>query len=201
MAREQRDPREGERDPRDPRQLGDPMDARDRRVLPRDPRDERQPGDPRDTRTLIDATDGLLGRSMPAAIVAWAYMVIGLGLWFQPGRWNRTPAYGILLDIFSQRVWGTLYVAAAIGLAISVWLATNRAFAIIAHITAIALTTVWLTAFIVRYLTDQSTTVVNPVTWTVLLGALVYSALLVDKHKVVDQLPHPPPAQPPDPAQ
>jgi hypothetical protein len=143
---------------------------------------------------------------MPPAIISGAYLLIGLGLWFQPGRWDRTPAYGILLDIFSQQLWGTLYIVAAIAMAVSVWVATNRVLSITAHIAAISLTTVWLTAFIVRYLTDASTTVVNPVNWSVLLAVLVYSALLTDKQTVEPV--HPPahspahsPVHPPGSAQ
>lgn len=129
-------------------------------------------------------TTGVIrARNVPATVIATAYLLFGLGLLLQPSRWDRTPAYGILLDIFGQQVWGIVYLAVAVALAVSTWLTNNHLAVIASHIAAIALTTVWLTAFIIRWATDSATTCVNPVNWVVLLAVLVYSVLLSDRRR------------------
>lgn len=176
-----RDRREQPRDPRDERRLTDPADPRDKRVIPTDARDERLASDPRDVRYPYDENSKGADVRIPASIISAAYMIFGLALWLQPGRWSRTPAYGILLDLFPQQVWGSIYIVVALVLALSVWVTNAHSVGIAAHAVAIALTTVWLTAFVVRWVTDSATTVVNPVNWSVLLAVLIYSMSLVSK--------------------
>lgn len=178
--RDARDPRKETRDPRDPRRTDDPIDPRDKRVVPVDARDTRQPGDPRDVRVSGDTwTEVTKVRKVPATVMAVAYLFFGLGLLLQPDRWDLTPAYKLLLDIFDQSVWGVIYLVVAAVLAGSVWLLGGRVAIIVSHMLAIALTTVWFIAFVIRWITDRATTCVNPTNWLVLLAILVFSVLLL----------------------
>lgn len=180
MVREPRDPREGARDERDPRQLGD---TRDQRVVHLDPRDARLPGDARDERTILDIPGTAAIRKAPATIIVGAYSLLGFDLWAQPARWSNTPAYGVLLDILPQWIWGSILLVVAGLLGIATWLTEQRIISIIAHFVAIAFTAGWLIAFIARRVTDDGTTAMNPVTWAVLLAILIYSMRTAEAYR------------------
>jgi hypothetical protein len=114
-----------------------------------------------------------------APVVTWtfaiAYVAIGAGLLFQPSRFSNTPSYANLLIFTSAGIWGCAYLAVAalmIGWRVAV---RFRWLGVLAHVTAIALTSWWLVAFIVRYLTDNGTTVVNVVSWSVFLSLVIRS--------------------------
>lgn len=125
-------------------------------------------------------------------IMVIAYLVIGITLILQPRRYDSTPAYGLLLDIFPQAVWGGIYLAAAAGLAVALIRPNIRALLVIVHTIAIALTASWLGAFVIRYISDNGTTAVNCVSWSVFLTLLIRSALLLDEsataHKLAREL-------------
>lgn len=176
MVRDERDPRDdGElRDARDERQLSDPVDPRDKRSFP-DPRDERQPFDPRDTRQPFDLADG--GRwPVPLIAVTAGYFLIGLGLVFQAPRFSNTPSYANLINILPSPAWGAIYLVAATLMGTAALLPTVRALTTVATTFGIALTAAWLLAFVVRYLTDDGTTIVNVVSWSVFCTVLAHSA-------------------------
>jgi putative Mn2+ efflux pump MntP len=112
--------------------------------------------------------------------VGLTYAAIGTTLIVQPDRFDATPSYGLLLDIFDQKIWGIVYLLAAAGLGLSLWKRRRRTLLTIAHTFAIALTLVWLGAFVVRYVTDSATTIVNVASWGVYLALLVRSAVDID---------------------
>lgn len=107
-------------------------------------------------------------------IILFAYLAIGLTLIFQPDRYANTPSYANLIDVLPQWAWGALYLAVALLLA-AARLTPNRLIAIVSHTTAIALTASWLLAFVVRYVTDSGTTIVNIVSWGTFLTILIIS--------------------------
>lgn len=113
-------------------------------------------------------------------IVIISYAAIGVTLILQPERYDATPSYGLLLDMLDQKIWGIVYLLAAATLGLSLWRRRRRTLLIVAHTFAIALTTVWLGAFVIRYLTDSGTTIVNVASWGVYLALLVRSAVDID---------------------
>ena len=116
------------------------------------------------------------------AILAVAFLAFGVTLWFQPGRYANTPSYANLLVILPQHAWSVIYLGTAALKVVSIWQYTRRALVIVCHTVAIMLLASWLGAFVVRYLTDDGTTIVNVVSWSVFLYLAVRSALMVDEH-------------------
>lgn len=116
-------------------------------------------------------------------VITFAYLAIGVTLILQPERYGNTPSYVVLLEIFNQGVWGVCYLAVGLSLAASALGAGSRYgrwLAVTSHTAAIALTGAWLAAFVVRWLTDDGTTIVNIVSWSVYLALLIRSALQLD---------------------
>jgi hypothetical protein len=113
-----------------------------------------------------------------AVIALWGY---GLGLVFQSSRWYRTPAYANLLHITSADVWGYVYLGVGGLMALGLVLWGNRALNVAAHTLAFVLLAMWEVAFIVRYLTDSSTTVSNTISWAAYMFLLFSSALTIDR--------------------
>lgn len=93
---------------------------------------------------------------------AAAYLVLGLSLIWQPQRWSSTPAYRNLLELMPQQAWGALFAVLAGLLACAVWRHRSRWLTVTALAAAIAVTTAWCAAFVVRWLTSSNTT---PETW------------------------------------
>jgi hypothetical protein len=115
----------------------------------------------------------------PAAAIAGAYFLLGLGMIAQPERFERNTPYANLLEILSIQVWGGIYLAVSV--LFSVYLIVDQSrlvLSIIAHFTGFTLTGVWLIAFIVRYVTDPTTTISNIVAWLVYLLLLMRSVAL-----------------------
>jgi hypothetical protein len=112
---------------------------------------------------------------VPLSSLTIGYFTIGLCLLLQPHRWIATPAYANLIDIASSTVWGCCYLVTAALLALSVWRWRTRWLVVAAHTVAIALTGVWFMAFIIRYLTNDNTTIVTAAAWGVFLALLVQS--------------------------
>lgn len=113
-------------------------------------------------------------------VLTVAFTAFGITLIAQPHRWDNTPAYANLLDIFGQQVWGTIYLVVA-GLMVLAALARLRWMLILAHMVAIALVVAWLSAFVIRYLSDSGTTIVNVVSWSTYLYLLIRSVALMDQ--------------------
>jgi hypothetical protein len=112
--------------------------------------------------------------------VTVAYATFGLALWLQPERWANTPAYHNLLVVLTAQTWGTIYLLVAALTAAASWKTRIRPVVVIAHTAAIALTAAWLVGFVIRYLTDQGTTIVNVVSWSTYLVLLIRSAVVLD---------------------
>lgn len=117
-----------------------------------------------------------------AATMAAVFTAIGLALLFQPGRFANTPSYANLLELLPQWGWAVIYLAVAALKVSAIWRYSIRSLVVAAHMGAIALEGVWWIAFVIRYLTDNGTTVVNVVSWSVFLYLSVRSALMLDQH-------------------
>ena len=122
--------------------------------------------------------------SWSGKVVALAYLGIALGLLFQPDRFAKTPAYHNLIAVLAAQAWGVLYLMAALGLLAGALVARRwrPAVSITAHTITVALTAWWLLAFVVRYATDVSTTIVNVISWAVFLALVLSSGA-----EVIDQ--------------
>lgn len=118
--------------------------------------------------------------SSPLTVVGIAFLALAFGLLVQPLRFERTPAYANLLSVLPQSIWGILYlvVAAVIGASVLLW--RHRVFSVVAHTLTFSLVGAWLAGFVVRYVTDDATTIVNVVSWSVLLYLTVLSAMKLD---------------------
>ena len=136
----------------------------------------------RRVRAWMDAVIAAVSVYTPA--VTWTVVIadtaLGAGMLFQPERFSRTPSYGNLIAIAPAQVWGVAYVAVAAGLV--AWRVSLRpAVGVIAHMAVAGLTFGWFCAFVIRYLTDSSTTIVNVVTWGVLLSLVARSVIGLDE--------------------
>jgi Ca2+/Na+ antiporter len=132
----------------------------------------------------MDLPDGPLVRNAFGSIIATGYALLGLSFCFEPSKWDRTPAYAVLLDIAPQRTWGLvlLFIAALLGTAM--WVLPNRVLSVAAHLVAIMFTASWAVAFIVRWATDhaKSTTPMNGVMWLISLGGLAISLRAAERY-------------------
>lgn len=115
----------------------------------------------------------------PGALICVAYTCYGLGMVLQPARFLSTPAYGNLTQVLDIRVWGLMYLVSAALFAVYTVLVTNRAVGVVVHVVGLIVTMVWLMAFVVRWLTDENTTVVNVASWLVLTLVIARSATLI----------------------
>ena len=115
----------------------------------------------------------------PGVVIGVAFLCFALGMLLQPGRFYATPAYGTLTQVFNIRVWGALYLVVAALLGIYVSFFTPRLFGIVVHIVGLIVTSVWWLAFVIRWLTDDKTTVVNVASWLVFLLVIGRSASLI----------------------
>lgn len=116
----------------------------------------------------------------PAVLMSVTFTAIGMALILQPDRFAATPSYANLLAIVGQMAWGLIYLGCAVLLVMSLLPLPRRnkwSLAVAAHTVSIALTGFWLAAFVVRYLTDDGTTIVNIASWSVYLALLVRSVL------------------------
>lgn len=118
-----------------------------------------------------------------AIVVTTALTLYGLGLVIQSPRWDRTPAYGLLTQIFSADTWGLIHLVIAAGMGVGIMIRRHPIVAVAAHTFAIILLASWDFAFFVRWLTDpaKATTSVNPTNWTLVLFLAVWSMLLMDR--------------------
>lgn len=112
--------------------------------------------------------------------VAVAFLGVGASLLLQPDRWNRAAGYANLLASASTIVWGSIYVAVALSMAVAVWRPTLRIVVVAAHTAGIALSLSWLIGFVVRYLTNDATTPLAVLAWAMFLAVLIRSAVVLD---------------------
>ncbi len=104
-----------------------------------------------------------------------AYIAIGVGLTLQPSRFANTPSYANLLAFAASQVWGVMYLTVA-ALLVTWRLSKVRWLGVTSHTLGIVLTLWWWAAFIIRYITDNGTTIVNIVSWGVFLFLVARSA-------------------------
>jgi hypothetical protein len=110
-----------------------------------------------------------------------AYLAIGVGLTTQPDRFANTPSYANLLISAPAQLWGCAYIVVATlfiawRLVQTTSTVPHPGFGIFVHTVALALTAWWWVAFIIRYATDDGTTIVNVVSWGVFLSLIARSA-------------------------
>lgn len=126
----------------------------------------------------------LKGQNLGVGAIVVAYSMFGVFLWAQPSRWARTPSYANLLQLLSQQTWGSIYLVAA-GLLLGAFFGSNaRWFKVVALTLSMALDASWLLAFVVRFFTDDATTIVNIVSWSMFLYVLIVSAVYMDADSI-----------------
>lgn len=114
--------------------------------------------------------------------MATAYSVFGLSLVFQAHRWQSTPAYHVLLQIFTAHVWGALFLLSGTSMGCAAWQFGRRRWAVITALTlAVALTMGWMLAFVARYLSSTDTTPETWVSWAVFGFLLLRVAGALDR--------------------
>lgn len=116
----------------------------------------------------------------PGGAIVPVFTVIGLALLLQGGRFDKTPAYAILLYLVPAQIWGMAYLLVAASFVGYLMIWPTRQLAVFAHTIGIILTGWWLLAFIIRYATDASTTPVNVVSWALYLFLLIRSGWMID---------------------
>lgn len=123
----------------------------------------------------------LVAGKLNLSVMSAAFTIFGLSLSFQSHRWETTPAYGILLQIFRPEVWGILFLLSGVTMGLAAWCFGKR-WAVIGSLTlAVALTTGWMLAFVVRYLTSPNTTPETWVSWAVFEFLLLNVAVSLDR--------------------
>lgn len=113
-------------------------------------------------------------------VMTTVFTALALGLGFQGGRFTRTPAYANILDIANQTTWAIAHAFVAVLVIGTFRYHTSRVYLTVTHTTSIILLATWWLAFVIRWFTDDSTTVVNVLSWGVFLYLAVRSLLLVD---------------------
>lgn len=136
---------------------------------------------------ILDITKRYLKRIPPITVprlnllvMSVAFTIFGLSMILQPGRWAATPAYHVLLEIFTAPAWGALFLISGITLGAAVQLYARRWLVVAALMFAFALTVGWMLAFIVRYLTNASTTPETWVSWAVFAFLLLRTTFGLD---------------------
>jgi hypothetical protein len=119
------------------------------------------------------------------SVMAAAFVIFGVSLIFQAGRWGSTPAYHVLLQIFRAQTWGILFLASGTGMGLSAWQFERRWAVTASLMAAFTLTTGWMLAFIVRYLTNPDTTPATWVSWAVFDFLLLNVAISIDRPPAV----------------
>lgn len=106
-------------------------------------------------------------------------LALGAALWLQPTRWYKTPSYGNLLQVAGTQEWGALYLTVGVVLLVYFVAFRRRWFAILAHTAAFALFASWWVAFVIRWLTDDKTTIVNCISWATFVSLVVLSVVML----------------------
>jgi hypothetical protein len=122
--------------------------------------------------------------------MACSFLAFGFTLWLQPERYYNTPSYANLLQVASPTAWGSMYLFCAVLLFIVTFRRKVKVISIIAHGISLALMLWWLVAFIIRYATDDGTTIVNVISWSTYTYLLVRSALLIGDDVAFEEVTH-----------
>lgn len=122
---------------------------------------------------------------LPLCLAVVIHTVLGLDLVFASVRYSKTPAYGILIDIFNAPTWGFLYLGVALVLAICFFLPTFKPLVIVSHAISIALLGFWWIAFIARRISDDKTTIVNVNSWFVYLCITLGSLFVIARSVLI----------------
>jgi hypothetical protein len=123
---------------------------------------------------------GRFGVSWPGLLVTVMFFAFGLTMLLQPGRYNNTPSYANLIQIAGLTTWGVAYLIASLMMASFFAYFRSEWFAVAAHSFAFMLSAVWLGAFVVRYATDDGTTIVNVCSWTAFTILILHSSLRIN---------------------
>jgi hypothetical protein len=119
------------------------------------------------------------------AVIAAAYAIFALSLLLQPARWAQTPAYHNLLIIMDQQAWGTCFAVITVMLGAALWSGHRyRWVSVLALSFGLAITTTWCAAFVIRWLTNSSTTPETWVSWAVFDFMLLRALLLLGYEEV-----------------
>lgn len=113
----------------------------------------------------------------------WMTMVFtgyGVTLITQPSRYANTPAYGNLLTVFSQSVWGVLYLAGAVSAALSFLLYRRKVLVWSGMFAAGMVLLSWWLAFDARYVSDKGTTIANVLSWGTYLYLISRAVITLD---------------------
>ena len=113
-------------------------------------------------------------------VVGCGYGIYALSLLLQPLRWSRTPAYHVLLAIMPAAGWGICFGAVSASLLAAVFLFRLRWLSVAALTAAGVITLAWALAFVVRWLTNGSTTPETWVSWAFNAYLLGRAAILLD---------------------
>lgn len=117
----------------------------------------------------------------PGAEVAYVLTALGLAMITQPERFEYSEAFGGIIRFLDIRIWGAVYVlvgALFVGYLVG-FPGRGAAMVIVAHTAGSVLTISWLMAFAFQWLTDQTTTAVTTIMWSMLLFLIIRSAILV----------------------
>src|SRR5260370_37292676 len=79
-------------------------------------------------------------------VMSTAFVIFGLSLIFQAHRWHSTPAYHVLLEIFTAPVWGILFLLSGISMGVAAWRFEHRWTVITSLTFAFTLTNGWALA-------------------------------------------------------
>lgn len=123
------------------------------------------------------------------SVMAAVFVIYGLSLIFQPHRWASTPAYHVLLQIFGAPVWGGLFLGSGVAMGLAVWQFGRRWAVVASLMAAFTLTTGWMLAFVVRYLTSPDTTPQTWVSWAVFDFLLLKVLVSLDRPHRLAALP------------
>lgn len=127
----------------------------------------------------------LLGLKEPRShmvILGAVLYAFGLTMLWQPGRYFNTPSYANLLQLLRPEWWGAIHVLAASLMVVSIIWHKNTRLIFVSHGMCLLLVAFWWVAFIVRYFTDDGTTIVNVCSWGVFVYLIVRSGLLMMSH-------------------
>lgn len=115
---------------------------------------------------MLRKRPGFLGEARSHMV--WMTMVftgIGVTLIIQPHRYDNTPSYANLLAVFTQNVWGALYLVGAVATAIALMQYRRKVLVSLMLFIAGCDVLGWWWAFVYRYATDSGTTIVNVLSW------------------------------------
>lgn len=123
-------------------------------------------------------------------IMGLGYAIFALSLLFQGRRWHHTPAYHNLLILMPTGTWGALFGLVSILLLATAYLRHPSWLAYTAILAGVMLTSCWDIGFIIRWLTNGSTTPETWVSWAVFDYILLRAGALVEKERNREVLPH-----------